>query len=195
MNYNGMGVSPGIAIQRTFVLPSLNDDFYNLFYEVSDTSQEWLKVTQALQLSREQLKQIKKQNKFLKTGEIAIIDAHLTILDDPLLINELKILIKDQQLPAPDAVKRVIAYFAKMFDDMEDTYLRERAQDIRDIGTRLVRNLVGESQELLPSEESFIFFAHEISPSLTAQLDPRHVKAIVTTLGSLTSHGSIMART
>lgn len=195
MIFNGLGVSPGISIERAFVLPTIRDEHHELFeVRPANGEAEWQKLLHAVERSRDQIAQIKEQNRYLKKAEKAILDAHLTILQDPLMLNELQMLILAEQKPALSAVRQVMRHFELMFEQMEDAYLRERAHDVRDIGERLVRNLIGSSHELLPAEGSYILFAREISPSLTAQLDPRRVRAIVTTLGGKTSHVSIMAR-
>jgi phosphotransferase system enzyme I (PtsI) len=192
--YKGIGISDGIAINKAFVLSVTQYNSQDLQYSPSDSKTEWKKLQQSLEMSRREIKQIQEQNKYLSSDEMWIFDAHLTILDDPLILNELNLLIDQKKKSALQAVREVISHFEQMFEKMEDEYMRERAQDLRDIGNRLTRNILGQKTEDLPMDEPFILFAHEISPSLMAQLDPQRVHAIVTTHGNHTSHVSIIAR-
>jgi phosphotransferase system enzyme I (PtsI) len=153
-----------------------------------------MKLQKAIELSRIEIRNIQRENKFLHAGEMLIFDAHLAILDDPLIASELKLLIETRQVSALQAVRQVIRHFEQMFEKMNDEYMRERAQDLRDIGNRVVKNIVGLKAEELPDDQPYILFARELSPSLSAQLDPHKVQAIVTMSGSATSHASIMAR-
>ncbi len=192
--YKGIGVSQGIAVNKAFVLRETQIGHYELEYAPADSVTEWRKLQQAMDESRREIKKIREQNKYLSADEMWIFDAHLTILDDPLIHNELKLLVEQQKKSALHAVREVINHFQQMFEKMEDEYMRERAQDLRDIGNRLTRNILGQKTEELPDDEPYILFASEISPSLMAQLDPQQVQAIVATHGNRTSHVSIIAR-
>ncbi len=192
--FNGTGVSPGVAISHAFVLQSNEWDHSEFHYVAEDAATEWRRVMQAIEQSRQQIRDIQRENTFLKATELWIMDAHLSILEDPMMISELKTCIREQRRSALQAVRQVIHQFEQLFESIEDDYMRERVHDLRDVGQRIIKNLLGQTFDVLPVDHQYILVAHEIPPSLTAQLNPHHVQAIVTTLGSQTSHVSIMAR-
>ena len=124
-----------------------------------------------------------------------IFDAHLAILEDPVFMNEIQGIIQRQYKAAEVAVKEAIDHFVTMFDLLDDEYMKERAIDIKDVGNRLLKHLLGAPEITLPSDtQPFILVAKELSPSQLAHLNPNHVLGIATLVGSTTSHSSIMAR-
>lgn len=93
------------------------------------------------------------------------------------------------------AVKEAIDHFVAMFDLLDDEYMKERAVDIKDVGNRLLKHLLGAPEVTLPSDtQPYILVAKELSPSQLAHLNPTYVLGIVTMMGGKTSHSSIMAR-
>jgi phosphotransferase system enzyme I (PtsI) len=111
-------------------------------------------------------------------------------------MNEIQGVIERQYKAAEVAVKEVIDKFVGMFDVIDDEYMKERAMDIRDVGNRLLKHLLGDMEEEArpPSDEPYILVAKEVSPSQLAQLDPSKVLGIATMVGGRTSHTAIMAR-
>jgi phosphotransferase system enzyme I (PtsI) len=97
-------------------------------------------------------------------------------------------------LNAAAAVKEVIDEFAAMFAAMDDEYLRERGSDIKDVGMRVIKNLLGIEDISDKMEDDVIIVAEDLTPSDTAKLDTDKVLAFVTRDGSRTSHSAIMAR-
>src|SRR5690606_7988163 len=110
-------------------------------------------------------------------------------------MNEIQGIIKRQYKAAEVAVKEAIDHFVTMFDLLDDEYMKERALDIKDVGNRLLKHLLGAPDITLPTDtQPFILVAKEISPSQLAHLNPQHVLGIATITGSMTSHSAIMAR-
>ena len=119
------------------------------------------------------------------------------VLADPEMTGQIKETIRAKQVNAEAALTEVTDMFIAIFEGMEDNpYMQERAADIRDVTKRVLANLLGKK---LPNpatiNEESIVVAHDLTPSDTAQLNKKYVKAFVTNIGGRTSHSAIMART
>ena len=125
---------------------------------------------------RMSLEQIKQEIKEIVGQEQSyIFDVHLAILEDPIFMNEIQGIIEWQYKAAEVAVKEVIDKFVEMFDLIDDDYMKERALDIKDVGNRLLKHLLGDTEEPLPpTDYPFILVAKELTPSQLAHLDPRN---------------------
>ena len=117
------------------------------------------------------------------------------LLEDEELEGDIRSFIKDNKATADKAIYEVIEQYAKMMAELDDPYLRERATDFRDIGTRLVKNVLGIAVVNLSTiDEEVILVAKDLTPSETAQINLKYVLGFVTDIGGRTSHTSIMAR-
>ncbi len=195
--YKGIGASSGIAIGQAFVLPNWEWDFQEKHLDVSDMAKEFDRLYDGIKNSKFELNHMKKEiADLLGYEESNIFDAHLAILEDPAFMREVHGLMQKQYKAAEVAVKEVIEKFSDMFLLLDDDYMKERALDIRDVGHRLLKHLLGIDQDLiLPvSDEPYIIVAKEITPSQLANLEPTKVLGMVTLLGGKTSHTAIMAR-
>ncbi|MFW5735792.1 MAG: phosphoenolpyruvate--protein phosphotransferase [Halanaerobium sp.] len=191
----GIAASPGIAIGKSLIKVEKEIEIDKKNINENQIEQETEKLHNALSKSKEQLEQLKEETAE-KLGEekAEIFAAHLMILDDPEVIPAFENKIKDNKLNAAAAVKKVIDEFAAMFAAMDDEYLRERGSDIKDVGMRVIKNLLGIEDIADKMEEEVIIIAEDLTPSDTAQLDTDKVLAFVTRDGSRTSHSAIMAR-
>lgn len=123
-----------------------------------------------------------------------IIDTHLLILEDDALVEE-TIRTIEKPLNASGALQQTIQKFQKIFDGIEDEYLRERRSDVDAVGDRIQYNLAGEvRQSLKDVDRKVIVVAHDLSPADTLQIDRDKIIAFVTDVGGRTSHTSILAR-
>lgn len=192
----GIGASAGIAIGRTFVLPNWEWELPEQKIDVADFAREFERVYEGIRTSKSEIEQIKDELRdVVGSEETHIFDAHLAILDDPVFMNEIQGIIQRQYKAAEVAVKEAIDHFVTMFDLLDDEYMKERALDIKDVGNRLLKHLLGAPEITLPSDtQPFILIAKELSPSQLAHINPKHVLGIVTLAGSTTSHSAIMAR-
>ena len=128
--------------------------------------------------------------------EAAIFEAHMQIAQDPSLSDGIKSLVESSHTNVVAATAQTIETFANIFLGMEDAYMRERGADIKDIGDRLMRNMLGMNPRGLSHiSGEVILVAQDLAPSDTASLDKNVVKGIVTAAGGPTSHAAIMART
>ncbi|MEF2247911.1 MULTISPECIES: phosphoenolpyruvate--protein phosphotransferase [unclassified Paenibacillus] len=192
----GIGASSGIAIGRTFVLPNWEWEVPEQQIDVADFAKEFDRVYEGIRTSKVEIEQIKDELKdVVGSNETMIFDAHIAILDDPVFMNEIQGIIQRQYKAAEVAVKEAIDHFVTMFDLLDDDYMKDRALDIKDVGNRLLKHLLGAPEIKLPSDtQPFILIAKELSPSQLANLNQDHVLGIVTLAGSTTSHTAIMAR-
>ena len=124
----------------------------------------------------------------------AIFQAHLELAQDPLVLGEIEDLIAKQHRSPESAVQGVLQKQARMLQSLENPYLKERADDLQDLERGLLRHLSGlEANSPLVLSEPVIILAHNLTPSQTARLDPKFVKAFATEVGGPTSHTAILA--
>jgi phosphotransferase system enzyme I (PtsI) len=194
--YKGIGASSGIAIGRAFVLPTWEWDFPEELIDVTEMAQEFEKLYNGIRTSKNEIEAIKKEiSDIIGAEESTIFDAHLAILEDPIFMNEIQGIIQRQYKAAEVAVKEVIDKFVNMFDLLDDQYMKERALDIKDVGNRLIKHLLGAPEVMLPKDtQPFILVAKELSPSQLVHMNPERVLGFVTMVGGRNSHSAIMAR-
>lgn len=138
------------------------------------------------------------QNKIAKdmgSDGARIFDAHLLVLEDRTLIEEVITQLKKEQKHVAYIFSCVLQKYLKVFSKIEDEYLKERVTDINDIGKRVLRNLLGKKKFSLDNlKEEVIVVSHDLSPSETAAMHKKNVGAFVTDIGTKTSHTAIMAK-
>ncbi|MCR8641841.1 phosphoenolpyruvate--protein phosphotransferase [Paenibacillus sp. N1-5-1-14] len=192
----GIGASSGIAMGRAFVVPTWEWDLPEKIIDVSDLAGEFEKLYNGIRSSKDELEHIKQDIVEVIGPEPShIFDAHMAILEDPVFMNEIEDIIERQSKAAEVAVKEVIDKFVDMFNGIDDEYMKERALDIKDVGNRLLKHLLGDHEEtLLPSDEPYLLVGKELTPSQLAHLDPNQVLGVAMMLGGMNSHTSIMMR-
>jgi phosphotransferase system enzyme I (PtsI) len=127
--------------------------------------------------------------------EAQIFDAHLLVLEDRMLIEEVISRLKKDKLNVAFIFQEVLKKYVSVFSKIEDEYLKERISDINDVGKRILRNLLGkEKKGLSELKDRVIIVAHDLSPSDTAAMHKENVSAFVTDVGGKTSHTAIMAK-
>ncbi|QSX07907.1 phosphoenolpyruvate--protein phosphotransferase [Alkalibacter rhizosphaerae] len=194
MMKNGIGASPGIAIAKAFVLK--HEEIIIQTEPAESTAAEMERLDKALVQSKEQLGKIyEKAAQELGEEEARIFTAHLMVLDDPEFVGQIREVIEGQSLAADNATKQVTDMFVGIFDAMEDEYMKERAADIRDVGGRLIRNILGiKDPDLSTIQDEVIIIAYDLTPSDTALMNKEKVLGFATDIGGRTSHTAIMAR-
>ena len=195
--FHGIPVSPGVAIGKALVLRS--EDFFavaktNIRQE--DIPREIVRFEESLTKTRSELFSIRKKiAQDLGHEHSDIFSAHLLILEDRTLIEDVLSQIKDECVPAEFAFSVVIQRYFHAFAQINDEYLKERIADIKDVGRRILQNLRGAQKDsLVHLKDQVIVIAHDLSPSETAMMDREHVIAFATDIGGPTSHTAIMAR-
>lgn len=192
----GFGGSSGIAIGKAFVMPSWEWELQDKMVDVADLAVEFERLYEGIRSSKSEIEGIKQDiSDLIGEEESNIFNAHLAILEDPIFMNEIQGLMQRQYKAAEVAVKETIDKFVNMFDLLDDDYMKERAADIKDVGNRLLKHLLGEWQETVPPADTpYILVVKEMSPSHLARLDTTQVLGVITMLGGPTSHAAIMLR-
>lgn len=194
--WRGLGVSDGIVVGRVLRLYDGTRQAYRVTISEADIERETHRLHAAVRLARRQLLAIKaRAERELGANQAYIFDAHLLMLEDRKLLDEVEKFIRDERANAEWAVKVVSDRLLAVYSEIKDEYLRERGSDIEDVTQRLLSALSGGEQ---PStrilEEDAVIVAQNLLPSAVAELDFEHARAIVTDAGGWTSHTSIIAR-
>lgn len=193
LNKKGMGISEGYAIGSVFIIDQGMDELVegtNLSVE-----EELDRFKEACRKSVEDLQGL--YNKMLADhGEekAQIFEAHMEIVQDPELSNQVTDKIHNNKCSAEWAVEAVGNDLIAMFEAMDNEYFKERALDMKDIKNRLIRNLQGKDQGEHELIEPSIIVAKDLTPSETSSLDKDKVLGIITEVGGKTSHSAIIAR-
>ncbi|SFE18435.1 phosphoenolpyruvate--protein phosphotransferase [Peptostreptococcus sp. D1] len=195
MVIKGIGASPGIAIGKILVLE--NTEMIIEKRENSDVEKELVKLSDAVEISKAELQNVKEKVKNeLGEEESEIFGAHLLVLDDPEFIGEAENKIKNESVNAEYALDSVKEMFVSIFESMDNDYMRERAADIKDVTNRVLRHILGiKVVDLSSLDEEVILVANDLTPSDTAVMDKSKVLGFLTNIGGRTSHTAIMART
>lgn len=192
--YQGKSVINGVAIGKLFVYKKGEQQVKRR--KVEDTSAELARFKQAQQKAIEELQQLyEKSVKSIGEASAAIFEIHQMMLQDEGFVEAIENIIATQSVNAEYAVAATADNFFKMFSDMEDDYMRERAADVKDISERVLTILNGGSGGMSTLTEPVIIAADDLAPSETVQLDKDKVLAFVTVHGSLNSHTAILAKT
>ena len=192
----GIGVSPGVVVGPVFLLTA--DDDYVQEYRVSpdNVPREIGRFEEALIETRRQIKRIQQDVvRATHRDGASIFDAHLMVLDDGKLIEEVIGEIRESGRNVEGALKFVAARYTEALSVVDDDYLRERTADIKDVVRRLLRNLSGKVGPVFEQlDRKHIVVANDLSPSDTAAMRKDVVQGFATDLGSPTSHTAVMAR-
>ncbi|MGY3958440.1 MULTISPECIES: phosphoenolpyruvate-protein phosphotransferase PtsI [Aeromonas] len=193
---SGILASPGIAFGKALLLKEDEIVINQGKISADQIDAEINRFLEARTKSAVQLEAIKTMaGRTFGEEKEAIFEGHIMLLEDEELEGDIRSFIKDNKATADKAVYEVIEQYAKMMADLDDPYLRERATDFRDIGTRLVKNVLGIAVVNLSTiDEEVILVAKDLTPSETAQINLKYVLGFVTDIGGRTSHTSIMAR-
>ncbi|MBI0006746.1 phosphoenolpyruvate-protein phosphotransferase PtsI [Gilliamella sp. W8126] len=193
---SGILVSPGIAFAKALLLKEEPIVINNRQILDNKIDAEIERFKEARQKSSEQLNTIMERAKTtLGEDKAAIFEGHIMLLEDEDLEQEVISRIQSKHSSADAAVQSVFETQAKELENLDDEYLKERAADIRDIGKRLLKNILGiEIVDLSAISQPCILVATDLTPSETAQLNLDMVLGFITDAGGRTSHTSIMAR-
>ncbi len=195
--FRGIAVSAGICRGKILVLHRARHIIARRGLADHQVTEEVGRFEKALVQTRQQILEI--QDKVLKTlsaKEADIFEAHLLMLEDQVLVDEVIRMIRDQKVNADFAFHTVAERYVTALVAANDEYLRERANDMRDLLSRVLDNLleVRDEFDLRHLAEPCILVSHDLSPSTTAQLDKKFVLGFATDIGGQTSHTAIMAR-
>ena len=193
---SGIPASPGIVFGKALVLKEEKIVLDMQKIKDSQVDEEIARFYAGREAAVEQLNSIK-ERAYQSLGEekAAIFEGHLMILEDEELEEEIIDYLRSNHVNAAVAANVVIDQQVAILSEIDDEYLKERAGDIRDIGNRLIKNILGmHIVDLGEINEEAILVAYDLTPSETAQLNLDKVLGFVTDIGGRTSHTSIMAR-
>jgi len=193
---SGILASPGIAFGKALLLKEDEIVIDRKKISADQVDQEVERFLSGRAKASAQLETIKtKAGETFGEEKEAIFEGHIMLLEDEELEQEIIALIKDKHMTADAAAHEVIEGQASALEELDDEYLKERAADVRDIGKRLLRNILGlKIIDLSAIQDEVILVAADLTPSETAQLNLKKVLGFITDAGGRTSHTSIMAR-
>jgi len=192
----GIPAAPGVAIGRAHLLDSEEFIVPSRKIKKKDIQEEITKFNEALAKTREQLSGIKNSiEREMGSEHAEIFNAHLLVIEDPILINDVISKIKKELLSVECVFLAVMKKYISVLSKANDEYLRERISDINDVGKRVLRNLMDTKRESLETlVGKAIVIAYDLSPSDTALMHKKNVMAFATDIGGKTSHTAIMAK-
>lgn len=193
--FQGISASPGIAVGLAMVMTDRNLVIPHHHILSDETSYETRRLRKAIEASRNELGQIKKR---LGTNAPAdyrlILDAHLMMHSDELLIDGAIQEIIDRGVNAEWAIESLIKKIKHHLEQASDDYFRDRAVEIEHVGSRILAQLTGRSSSLPSKAKGRILVVSDLHPAEAIQLVELQVKALITELGSATSHTAILTR-
>ena len=196
IRFEGIGVSPGIAFGRIHVVREDLDEIVRYQIAPSQVTDEIGRFEAGLIQTRMQILEMQQRiAESIGAKDAAIFDAHLLVVEDRTLIDEVLRKLKNDLCNVEWAFQEVATRYAETLSKIDDPYLRERALDIQDVTKRVIRNLQGKAPKaFLSLSQPHILVAHNLTPSDTATMNRDNVLGVATDLGSRTSHAAILAR-
>jgi len=193
--WQGLSVSEGLVVGRVLRIHRGTRYVFPARIEVGDVAKEIERFRSALEQARTQLLAIKERAATAMGPDHAyIFDAHLLLLEDRKLTEEIESYITRKRANAEWAVKVLGDRLLSVYAEIKDEYLRERGSDIEDVIHRVLEALSGERATYLDLNEDAVIVSEDLLPSAVAELDLAHARAIVTDVGGWTSHTAIIAR-
>ncbi len=196
MELKGIAASGGIAIGKAYLWTK--EEFVIPRQAISEDqiARQIQVFEEALIKTRHEILELQKKiSSEMGQSEAEIFDAHLLVLEDRMLIEDVISQMKSEKLNAAYIFQNVLKKYVQVFLKIEDEYLKERVSDINDVGRRILRNLLGKSAKRFEDlQDRVILVAHDLSPSDTAAMHKKNIMAFVTDVGGKTSHTAIMAK-
>lgn len=192
--YKGTDASAGIGIGKAVIVEE--KELVIQRETIIDSAAEIQRFKGALETSMEQTR-ILAEDLATRVGEkeAEILNGHIMLLSDPMMTGEIESMIQKDLVNSEFAIENVCTMYADMFASMGDELMQQRATDMRDIKTRMQKVLMGvESVDIASLPEGTVLLAKDLTPSMTAGINPANVTGIVTELGGRTSHSAILAR-
>ncbi len=194
MKIYGVGAAEGIGIGVAKVVREQNVEVVKKTVSDSETEvNNFMRVLDITKAETEEMSQALEKNASAKEAEILF--GHIMLMSDPMLVDEIVNRIKGESVCAEYVIEEVCNQYAAVFASMDDELMQQRATDMIDIKTRLIKKVLGiENIDLSKLPYGSILVAKDLTPSMTAGLNPDNVLGIVTQFGGKTSHSAILAR-
>ncbi len=195
-SFKGIAVSAGVSRGKVIVLRGNKPSIPHYSISEDEVQKEMERLERALAETRKQILDVQRQvQEGVGAEHASIFDAHLLVLEDPLLIEEVTRTIQIRKINSEYAFSEFTEKYADTLSKIADDFLRERVTDIRDVAERVLNNLMGlDGFDFRNLREPVIIIAEDLVPSQTALLDRKMVLGFATDCGSKTSHTAIMAR-
>jgi len=197
--FEGLGISTGIAIGPAHVIERGSVDVPEYSVPAADVPAELARFETAVELSAKQLRKLRAKASALPGAaaeELSyLLDAHLHMLKGSRLVRGVSTRIRNTRINAEAAVQAELMELAQAFAAVSDRYLASRIEDVREVGTRIVRNLTKAPYQAFSAlPPGAIIVAEEITPADTALMDPARIGGFASALGGAEGHTAIMAR-
>ena len=194
MKIYGVGAAEGIGIGAAKVVREQNVEVVKKAIPDSEAEvNNFMRILDITKAETEEMSQALEKNASAKEAEILF--GHIMLMSDPMLVDEIVNRIKGESVCAEYAIEEVCNQYAAVFASMDDELMQQRATDMIDIKTRLIKKILGiENTDLSKLPYGSILVAKDLTPSMTAGLNPENVLGIVTQFGGKTSHSAILAR-
>ena len=194
MKIYGVGAAEGIGIGVAKVVREQNVEVVKKTVSDSETEvNNFMRVLDITKAETEKMSQALEKNASAKEAEILF--GHIMLMSDHMLVDEIVNRIKGESVCAEYVIEEVCNQYAAVFASMDDELMQQRATDMIDIKTRLIKKVLGiENTDLSKLPYGSILVAKDLTPSMTAGLNPDNVLGIVTQFGGKTSHSAILAR-
>ena len=194
--FAGIGVSPGIVMGKVLLLeaPGLSFTPRRISHVLIEA--EIARFHKALERAKEELRQIRER--LLSEGMVqqaSLLEVHLQLLEDRMLVEGTEELVREELINAEWALEMMLKRVLEAFERVNEEYIRERREDVRQVVQRVMRHLVGHPvPDLEAVADGVVVVAHDLSPGDTAQLNIAKVMGFATDIGSSTSHTAIVAK-
>lgn len=192
----GIPAAPGIVSGKAFIFGREQHAIPRTSIKEDGIPSEIKRFKNALIQTKNEILDIKKrisEEMGIEHGQI--FSAHLLVIEDSMLIEEVISKLKKEKLSIEYIFQDVLKRYIKVFSEMDDEYLKERISDINDVGRRILKNLIGAKEDILSDlEMKVIVVAYDLAPSETATMHKKNVIGFVTDIGGRTSHTAIMAK-
>lgn len=193
--YKGIGASAGIGIGK--IVKIKEEELNYTKQSIEDTEAEKKRLSDAIEVFIEKTQKMVESMKVTAgEQEAEILEGHIMMIQDPAISEQIEAKIDGEKINAEAAVEEACDFFAQIFPAMADDELtQQRASDLGDIKTRLIKILLGiEEVDISAVPEGTILVAEDLTPSMTAGINPANVQGVLTEIGGKTSHSAIICR-
>ena len=192
--YKGIGASAGIGIGK--IVKIKEEELNYTKQSIEDTEAEKKRLSDAIEVFIEKTQKMVESMKVTAgEQEAEILEGHIMMIQDPAISEQIEAKIDGEKINAEAAVEEACDFFAQIFAMADDELTQQRASDLGDIKTRLIKILLGiEEVDISAVPEGTILVAEDLTPSMTAGINPANIAGILTEVGGRTSHSAILAR-
>lgn len=192
--YSGIAVSNGVSIGKAYLLDRSKVCIIKRSLAKKDIPAEIARLREAIQMSKDQLRDIKQRASSVAEKYSIILDTYTLLLEDDLLVNETIDYIKQDRINAEWALSRTLDKFTNLFNNINDDYLKGKRDDLDLVVHGVIKNLIGHHQEsLVDIDEPVVIITHALSPSDTIMMNKAFILGMATEVGGKTSHVGIFA--